>query len=207
MIRHDIKNALVFSPDLAALLTTVDREVAEAMQAQGPGPTAAADDERQEIGRHICFSLAGTQLAVPLALVTEAGELEQIQPLPFLPAWVKGVANLRGEIVSVTDLAAFFGLAGRGHGKRAKRMFIVLHNSDGMKTAVLVDRITGTRLLYSAEDSGKEAGKTLTTRTAAASDQSVPAEFISGSAVFLVDEEEEEIGLLDGGQLLSALQI
>ncbi|XOF34376.1 MAG: chemotaxis protein CheW [Candidatus Electrothrix sp. YB6] len=203
MIRRDVSDTLVFSPDLAALLTTIDREVAEAMQAQGPGPTAAADDERREIGRHICFSLAGTQLAVPLALVTEAGELEQVQPLPFLPAWVKGVTNLRGEIVSVTDLAAFFGLSVPG--TRRKRMFIVLHNSDGMKTAMLVDRITGTRLLYSAEDSDSGV-KTLKTQ-AAASDRSVPAEFMAGSAVFLADEDVEDIGLLDGERLLSALQI
>jgi purine-binding chemotaxis protein CheW len=203
MIRRDVSDSLVFSPDLAALLTTIDREVAEAMQAQGPGPTAAADDERNEIGRHICFSLADTQLAVPLELVTEAGELEQVQSLPFLPAWVKGVTNLRGEIVSVTDLAAFFGLSVPGHGKRKKRMFIVLHNSGGMKTAILVDRITGTRLLYSSE--GSEV-KTLKTQ-AAASGRSVPADFVIGSAVFLVDEDEEEVGLLDGERLLSALQI
>lgn len=176
---------------LAELLAGLDAELAEELRREQripaeSGPSAAL----QEIGRHICFTLADRHLAIPLALVLEVGELETVRPLPFLPDWADGVTNIRGQIVSVTNLAAFFRLAAK-----KSRTFIIIHDS-GMKTAIVVDRITGTRLLY------RRDGMTFSGGVAA-----VPADFLSGPALYLTEDGERRLELFDGRKLLAAIRL
>lgn len=198
MIRTDISGEHASHPDLSALLIRIDEEITGELHKQDSASGSGSDAGREEIGRHICFALAGRQLAVPLTLVLEVGELEVVQPLPFLPEWVEGVTNIRGEIVSVTDLAAFFNIAVSGDTPERKesRPFIIIHDGD-VKTAIIVDRITGTRLLY--KKTGMKPGN--------GGEKSIPSKFLSGSAVFLLDDTERALELFDGGQLLSSIRI
>jgi purine-binding chemotaxis protein CheW len=183
------------SSDLSELLRTIDQEITEAVLEYGDGLGITSDDKQQEIGRHICFNLGDRRLAVPLSLVVEVGELENIRPLPFLPEWVQGVTNIRGEIVSVTDIALYFNISKRSN-RRKNRAVIVIHNGE-VKTAVVVDRITATRMLYRKEET-EEDRKT---------EQTVLSGFLSGSAVYHSDEKEEVVQLFDGEQLLSSIRI
>ncbi len=184
-------------PNLADLLILIDKEIAGELRRQGKVPKADSDRELKEIGRHICFTLGGRQLAVPLTLVLEVGELDIVQPLPFLPDWVRGVTNIRGEIVSVTDLAVFFNIASTA--SEEGRTFIIIHDGD-VKTAVIVDRITGTRLLY-------RKGEGMPKDIRDSDSKSVLSRFLSGSAVFLLDNTEQKLELFDGEQLLSSIRI
>lgn len=63
-------------------------------------------------------------------------------PLPFVPAWIAGVINLRGQIVSLIDLAAL--LTGRA-APSAARMVVVQRQCGGIFGALLVDAVHGTR--------------------------------------------------------------
>ena len=182
-------------PDLAELLHTVEQEITEAVQRYGDGLQSASEEQQQEIGRHICFDLGDRRLALPLSLVAEVGELENVRPLPFVPEWVQGVTNIRGEIVSVSDIALFFNIPARSAGKK-NRAFIVLRNEE-MKTALVVDRITATRMLYRKEQSDKEEKK----------DWTVLSGFLSGSAAYHSGEKEQAVQLVDGERLLSSLRI
>ncbi len=180
---------------LAALLAEIDQETADALRREQLADTGAAQAETlTAIGRHLCFRLAGQQLAVPLSLVLEVGELETLRPLPFLPAWAEGVTNIRGEIVSVTNLAVFFNLAGRA--LRKSRTILILHDGGRMKTAVTVDKITGTRLLYQRAEQAPVGALT-----------AVPTEFLSGRALYLAESSEHELDLFDSAKLLAALRL
>lgn len=182
---------------LSSLLAAIDAELAEELRKEQNQTASTADaPTRKEIGRHICFQLADRHLAVPLSLVLEIGELETVRPLPFLPDWVEGVTNIRGEIVSVTNLAVFFKLTSRA--ARKNRTFIVLHDR-GVKTAVMVDKITGTRLLH--REFGAEPP------AAPASGPAALTDFLRGSAVFLAGEETLELQLFDGSRLLASLAL
>lgn len=177
---------------LAALLAEIDREIAEALRREQQAEDRTAQAEvLAAVGRHLCFLLAGQQLAVPLSLVLEVGELDTLRPLPFLPAWMEGVTNVRGEIVSVTNLAVFFNLAGR----RKSRTALILHDGR-MKTAVIVDKITGTRLLYQRAE-----------QAAAVLPGAVSAEFLSGRALYLAESSEHELDLFNSAKLLAALRL
>jgi len=184
---------------LSSLLAAIDAELAgELRKERNQVVSAAAAPVRQEIGRHICFKLADRHLAVPLSLVLEVGELETVRPLPFLPDWVEGVTNIRGEIVSVSNLAVFFKLTSRT--ARRNRTFILLHDN-GVKTAVMVDRITGTRLLHQDESAEQQPVVPASGPAAALTD------FLRGSAMFLAGEETQELQLFDGSRLLAALAL
>ena len=54
--------------------------------------------------KHVVFSLADAKFAVPMAQVLEVRDLEFLTPVMNVPAWVMGVTNLRGDIVSVVNL-------------------------------------------------------------------------------------------------------
>ncbi|WP_339137739.1 MAG: chemotaxis protein CheW [Candidatus Electrothrix sp. GW3-4] len=193
---NDMSGRLGSPSDLAALLYNIDQEITEVVLDYGDGLKKATDEKQQEIGRHICFDLGEMRLAVPLSLVVEVGELEEkVRALPFLPEWVQGVTNIRGEIVSVTDIGLFFNIANRVP-KKKNRAYIVIYNGE-MKTAVIVDRITATRMLYRKEGTVGQ-GKP---------EQTVLSNFLSGSAVYYSGEQEDVVQLFDGEQLLSSIRI
>src|SRR5207248_11329749 len=59
----------------------------------------------------IRFDIGGEHYAVPLDNVTKIGRVPTIVPVPRTPEFVKGIASLRGEIVTVVDLCAVLGVA------------------------------------------------------------------------------------------------
>src|SRR3972149_5209218 len=66
-----------------------------------PGRTQTLDQSIEVVE----FLLAHERYAVESSYVREVYPLENLTPLPCTPAFVLGIVNLRGEIVSVIDLA------------------------------------------------------------------------------------------------------
>ncbi len=54
--------------------------------------------------RFLAFSLGAEAYAVPLAKVREVIALGEITPIPHTPPHLKGVMNLRGQVISIVDL-------------------------------------------------------------------------------------------------------
>lgn len=185
--------------DLAELLGNIDQEIMQVALKYGDGLKKIAGDNQQELGRHICFDLGNRRLALPLSFVVEVGELEDVRPLPFLPEWVQGVTNIRGEIVSVTDIALFFNIPTEQHRKKG-RTFIIIYNGE-VKTAVVVDRIAATRMLYKKEGAAQNDTKD------DKREQSVLSNFLLDSALYHTGEREEVVQLFNGEQLLSSIKI
>ena len=61
-------------------------------------------------GQYLGFQLAGEEYAFPILRVRELIPYGVVTQVPSMPAWVKGVINLRGSVVPVVDLASRFGL-------------------------------------------------------------------------------------------------
>ncbi len=60
---------------------------------------------RREISeRYLAFSLCNEQYAIPLLQVKEVIALTDATPVPYAPAYFKGIINLRGQVISVIDL-------------------------------------------------------------------------------------------------------
>lgn len=84
--------------------------------------------------------------------LSEAGEIftdASVMPLPHTQPWFQGVANLRGDLHGVVDLAAFLGGHRRGArlaavAVRATRL-VSLNPALGALCALRVDRLAGLR--------------------------------------------------------------
>ncbi|MDP1940041.1 MAG: chemotaxis protein CheW, partial [Gallionella sp.] len=71
-------------------------------------PTQVAErDEGQS--QYLTFLLGGEMFAVPILNLKEIIEYGHITTVPMMPAFVRGVINLRGSVVPVIDLAVRFG--------------------------------------------------------------------------------------------------
>lgn len=86
----------------------------------------------------VTFSLAGQLFGIGMASLIEIREWEEPTPLPGVPAFVKGVINLRGTVVPVAGLAERLGWTASV--LHARSCILVVHSS-GKQTGFLVDEI------------------------------------------------------------------
>lgn len=63
-----------------------------------------------DAGKYLTFVLANERYSVPVLKVREIMRLSPVTPVPRMPAYIKGVINLRGKIVPVIDLRERFGM-------------------------------------------------------------------------------------------------
>ncbi len=86
--------------------------------------------------------LASERYAVECAYVREVQTLRDLTPLPGTPPWIAGVVNVRGEILSVTDLRRLFALREKGLPEQTK---LVVLEGEGRAFGVVADTVVGTR--------------------------------------------------------------
>jgi purine-binding chemotaxis protein CheW len=84
------------------------------------------------------FQIGDLLLGVDIHQVREINRNLQIAPVPHTPETVRGVINLRGEVVTVIDLRRVLGLP-PAEFTRATRNVIV--NSGGERIGLLVDAV------------------------------------------------------------------
>jgi purine-binding chemotaxis protein CheW len=102
-------------------------------------PAQAGAQEFLEI---IEFRLASETYGLESTFVREVYPLKDITPLPGAPPFVLGIANVRGQILSVVDLKKFFHLPDKGLGQL--NQLIILRNEQ-MEFGILADAILGAR--------------------------------------------------------------
>lgn len=88
------------------------------------------------------FALAHERYAIESSHVREVYPLENLTALPCTPAFVLGIVNLRGEIVSVIDLRKFFDLPLTGLPDLNK---VIVLESASMVFGILADAVYGVR--------------------------------------------------------------
>ena len=130
---------------LIASATLVDAVALADGQLGGPLAVAAAtglrgsETDAAQGDRYVLLSIASAHYAVLEAFVIELDRVPTITPVPHVPAWVRGVTNLRGDILSVVDMRIFLGLdATLSHGAR---MLVVRLLSEDFSTGLLVDGV------------------------------------------------------------------
>ena len=66
---------------------------------------AAPDEEKQ----YLTFMLGNEMFALAILNIKEIIEFGSVTEVPMMPAFIRGVINLRGSVVPVVDLSARFG--------------------------------------------------------------------------------------------------
>jgi len=107
---------------------------------------------QQDDKRILPFCIGNNQFAVAFNNVVEVCRSPKITSLPLAPGWLRGVINLHGQIMSVTDLRGLFDL---DHDQQTIRQkLVVLCDPDSeLTTAIIVDHIGGIRRNETTKDS------------------------------------------------------
>jgi twitching motility protein PilI len=96
--------------------------------------------------------------------LTQAGEIVPVAPLSVVPltqAWYLGLANIRGNLVGIVDLARFVGLGETVAGPDSR--LVTFNAALGFNCALLVSRVFGLRHAGDMEQVGdmEQAGERL----------------------------------------------
>lgn len=104
----------------------------------------------------LAVECGGVGLLVPLAGAGEIFSVGALLAVPHTQPWFAGVANLRGNLHGVVDLAAFLGLRPplQPDAPRDQARLLALNPSLNAHSALLIDRLAGLR---SAEQLTPEA--------------------------------------------------
>lgn len=76
----------------------------------------------------LVFHLGKTACAIDVRMVQEVNRRLEVTRVPLAPAFVRGVGNLRGQIITVVDLARKLGIDPLEDGERQKTIIICLEN-------------------------------------------------------------------------------
>ncbi|WP_035057926.1 chemotaxis protein CheW [Andreprevotia chitinilytica] len=82
---------------------------------------------------------------IDLADVAEVMPVPVVSSVPLAQPWFRGVANIRGNLVSVSDASAFFGGPDLQTSQAARLM--LLHPRHILHSAILVERMLGLKHL------------------------------------------------------------
>ncbi|UFH50057.1 chemotaxis protein CheW [Pseudomonas sp. KNUC1026] len=93
--------------------------------------------------QHLTFAVAGETYALAIEGIKEIIELSPLTVVPMMPAYLRGVINLRGAVVPVIDLAARFGQPPSQVGRRSCVVILELANEQGERQVfgLLVDAV------------------------------------------------------------------
>jgi purine-binding chemotaxis protein CheW len=93
-------------------------------------------------GQFLTFFVAGEEYAVNILKVKEIVQYETVTTVPNTAPWIRGVTNLRGNVVPVIDLAVKFGLPAS---KVSKLSCIVItevsYQGDQLTLGVMTDAV------------------------------------------------------------------
>ena len=96
------------------------------VQAKGGAAAVKVDGTPSQ---YLTFSLGGEMFAVGILYVKEIIEYGHLTEIPMMPAFIRGVINLRGSVVPVIDLSARFGSKATEVSRRT--CIVIVEVSDG----------------------------------------------------------------------------
>jgi purine-binding chemotaxis protein CheW len=136
--------------------------------------------------QYVVFAVAGIECCVPAAAVQGLERMGEVTAVPNTAAWVLGVVQQRGSIVSVVDLGAFLGLPATIPSARS-RLLVMAHR--GMSIGFVVDAVLEMR----ADSSGMQSAG-----------DAAPPEWLAPYAADVLALGERRIVLVDVQRLLFA---
>ena len=136
---------------LQRVSSAIDGGASPEMLLDGGSDTANESDDQEEeavnLGpRHVVFEIGEQQFGLPLTGVLEIDRCGDITSLPRTPNWLRGVTNLRGQILSVTDFRNLMNLT-TDRQAMGEKIIVVNSTKHAATTAVVVDRVLGIRHL------------------------------------------------------------
>jgi purine-binding chemotaxis protein CheW len=124
-----------------AAMTNEEKRAILKTRAQSLAVETKDNSALQEFIEIIEFSLASEIYGIESRFVREVYPMKDFTILPGVPAFVLGIINVRGQILSVIDLKKFFNLPEKGLGELNK---VIIIKNEKMEFGILADVIKGT---------------------------------------------------------------
>ncbi len=98
--------------------------------------TGTTNDIDGELNQLISFAVGSEDYGMEILKVKEVIRAPQLTRLPKAPSFVKGIINLRGDVIPIVDLRDKFGLENIEHTTRTR---IIVVDVDGRHIGLVVD--------------------------------------------------------------------
>jgi purine-binding chemotaxis protein CheW len=104
--------------------------------------TAKTEEKISQGQQYLIFKAGGDKFAVGIAPIKEIIEYRELTSVPMMPAYLRGVLNLRGRVVPVIDLLVRFGRASTEVSRRTCIVILeVEHNDEQLYLGIVVDTV------------------------------------------------------------------
>lgn len=104
--------------------------------------TAAATQMRAKAGKYLTFALGKEEYGIEILKVREIIGYMTITAVPQMPAYVKGVINLRGQVIPVIDLRTRFGMEVKEITDQTCIIVVdISHEKRSFNAGLIVDRV------------------------------------------------------------------
>ncbi|HUR88150.1 MAG TPA: chemotaxis protein CheW [Ramlibacter sp.] len=126
-----------------------NREALRELQARLASRLQAARTEGVQAS-WLAVESGGRKFLFPLAQSGEIFPFSSTLPVPYTQTWFLGVANLRGGLYGVVDLASYVGghaPTQRSDAGRAESRLVALNSALEINCALLIDKLAGLRNL------------------------------------------------------------
>ena len=95
-------------------------------------------EPKEETRQFVIFRISSEWYALEIIKVRGITKIDKITWLPSAPGYIAGIVNLRGNILSVTDLKSIFGLSDEGLSEKSR---LVVIEQGNLETGLLVDEV------------------------------------------------------------------
>ena len=113
-------------------------QILQARAARVAAASAQQGDYRTDVMAALRVTVRGERYALPLDSITAVYDRTPIIPVPCTPPFVAGIANIRGHIIPVLDLAALLGIA---DGNTPGAAALVLAEHEDFTAAFCIEQI------------------------------------------------------------------
>ncbi len=123
-----------------------NREALRELQTRLAARLQAARFEGSSVSSWLAVESAGRRFLLPLGQSGEIFSWAGVQPVPYTQDWFLGVANLRGSLIGVVDLAGLLGQpVARTEQALGEASLLAFNAALEVNAALLVDRLAGLR--------------------------------------------------------------
>ena len=97
------------------------------------------DDEDTLKDRYLTFKVKDEDYGIEIIRVKEIVGIQKITPVPEMPSYIKGVINLRGNVINVVDIRLRFGMVEKEYDERT--CIIIIQVGD-IEVGMIVDNVS-----------------------------------------------------------------
>ncbi|MCX7604817.1 MAG: chemotaxis protein CheW [Bryobacteraceae bacterium] len=114
-------------------------DVEKVLAAQSDSASGKAVDQRRRL---LVFRVGGAHYGLPIEHVREVERVARLTPVPGAPRFVRGLVNLRGEILPLLDMRLLLG-AGGGELPASPRLIVAQADRQEPPLALMVEELNG----------------------------------------------------------------